>query len=87
MEAAAFLLEKSEHLIQCNYIAPTRPEMTAGTTRIRASALFSDLDFDQLFKTFLETGQDEREPTSRPSASFAEAMSAAASRSPRTAPA
>ena len=86
VEAAAFLLEKSDHLIQGNYIAPTRPEMTAsefadrlqrvidayfiddkvevriddalsakaiaGTTRIRIrpSALFSDLDFDQLFQ-------------------------------------
>ncbi len=86
VEAAAFLLEKTAHLMQGNYIAPTRPEMTAGefaarlqqaidayfaedkvevriddalsakaiagTTRIRirASALFSDLDFDQLFQ-------------------------------------
>jgi uncharacterized protein (TIGR02421 family) len=86
VEAAAFQLEKTDHLIRANYIAPTRPEMTAGefaarlqhaidayfvddkvevcvddtlsakaiagTTRIRirASALFSDLDFDQLFQ-------------------------------------
>jgi uncharacterized protein (TIGR02421 family) len=86
VEAAAFLLEKSDHLIKGNYIAPTRPEMTAdefaarlqqaiddyfvddavqvrvddtlsakaiaGTSRIRirASALFSDLDFDQLLQ-------------------------------------
>jgi uncharacterized protein (TIGR02421 family) len=86
VEAAAFLLEKTDHLIQTNYVAPLRAEMTAGefaarlqhaidayfvddevqvrvddtlaakaiagTTRIRirASALFSDLDFDQLLQ-------------------------------------
>jgi uncharacterized protein (TIGR02421 family) len=86
VDAAAFLLEKTDHLIEADYIAPTRPDMTAaqfaarlqqaidayftddkvevridddlsakaiaGTTRIRirASALFSDLDFDQLYQ-------------------------------------
>jgi len=85
LDAANFLLEKSDHLAQVNYIAPTCPDLPAkpfaeklqhaistyfedddvevvvddalsskaiaGTTkiRIRGSAVFSDLDFDQLY--------------------------------------
>lgn len=85
LDAANFLLEKSDDLAQGNYIAPTYPDLLAqpfaeklqqaisayfaddkvevvvddalsskaiaGTTkiRIRGSAVFSDLDFDQLY--------------------------------------
>ena len=86
VDAAAFLLKKTSHLMSGSYIAPSTPDMPAeafaerlrraveayfvddqvsvvvdnelsskaiaGTTklRVRGSALFSDLDFDQLYQ-------------------------------------
>jgi uncharacterized protein (TIGR02421 family) len=107
VDAAAFLLEKTDHLTSSSYVAPTTAEMPAeqfaerlrkevqryfvddkvdviidnelsskaiaGTTRlrVRASALFSELDFDQLYNhealVHMATAINGRRQTNLPS--------------------